>query len=228
MEWLSGEDLAVRLERGSLTVSESITLAQRIAEALGSAHARGIVHRDLKPSNIFLVDGDVARAKILDFGIACFEGSTRVTSSHTVVGTPGYMAPEQARSARDIDARADVFALGSVLFECLTGAPAFPGSHFMAVLAKILFEDAPRVRSVCPDVPAALDALVASMLTKDRRRGRRTDPPWPRRSRGSTGARRRAWRSPRRSARPSLTTGERRAVSLVVLSAMRAADKASW
>ncbi|HZF49012.1 MAG TPA: protein kinase [Polyangiaceae bacterium] len=227
MEWLSGEDLAARLERGSLTVSESITLAQRIAEALGSAHARGIVHRDLKPSNIFLVDGDVARAKILDFGIACFEGSTRVTSSHTVVGTPGYMAPEQARSARDIDARADVFALGSVLFECLTGAPAFPGSHFMAVLAKILFEDAPRVRSVCPDAPAALDALVASMLTKD---------PAARPEDGSAVAEalarldRSAEAGVAQSSKvraASLTTGERRAVSLVVLSAMRAEGKAS-
>ncbi len=219
MEWLSGEDLASRLARGRLTVRESVTLARRVAEALGTAHAIGVVHRDLKPSNIFLVDGDVARPKILDFGIACLNDSTRVTGSKTIIGTPGYMAPEQARSSRDIDARVDVFALGSVLFECLTGTPAFQGHHVMAVLAKILFEESPRLRAVRSDVPRALDALCARMLAKD---------PEARPRDGSAVAEALATLdlSPEPGGAPSakahaasLTTGERWAVSLVVLSA---------
>ncbi|UQA60435.1 serine/threonine-protein kinase [Polyangium aurulentum] len=226
MEWLPGEDLANRLARGRLTVSESVTLARRVAEALGIAHARGIVHRDLKPSNIYLVDRDVARPKILDFGIACLDDGTRVTGSKTVIGTPGYMAPEQARSVRDIDARADIFALGSVLFECLTGVPAFQGNNLMAVLAKILFEDSPRLRTVRPDLPAALDALVARMLAKE---------PETRPRNGAAVAEELAALDLSaeeseallvETGAASLTTGERRAVSLVVLSAGRITTKA--
>ncbi|UQA59996.1 protein kinase domain-containing protein [Polyangium aurulentum] len=167
MEWLEGQDLSKRLARGGLTVRESVTLAMRVAEALGAAHARGIVHRDLKPSNVFLVDGDVARPKLLDFGIAYLGAGTRVTQSGLLLGTPAYMAPEQARGARELDARADVFALGSVLFECLTGTPAFQSNHLMAVLAKILFEDSPQLRAARPDLPAGLDELVARMLAKE-------------------------------------------------------------
>jgi eukaryotic-like serine/threonine-protein kinase len=159
MEWLEGEDLAKMLARGRLTVSESLTLVARAASALGAAHARGVVHRDLKPSNIFLVGGDVAKPKILDFGIASLTGGTRVTRTGAAVGTPGFMAPEQARSRQNVDARADVFALGCVLFECLTGTPAFTGDHVMAVLAKILFDDAPRARELCPELPEELDDL---------------------------------------------------------------------
>src|SRR5262249_31245111 len=92
---------------------------------------------------------------------------TRMTRTGALLGTPGYMAPEQARSGQIIDARADVFALGCVLFECLTGAPAFKGDHIMSILAKILFEEAPRVREIRHEVPADLDALVSRMLAKD-------------------------------------------------------------
>jgi tetratricopeptide (TPR) repeat protein len=167
MEWLEGEDLATRLRRAGLTVEETITLMTRAAEALGAAHARGVVHRDLKPSNLFLVGRDVARVKVLDFGIAHLGGATRMTQTGVVLGTPGYMAPEQARSSQEIDARTDVFALGCVLFECLTGAPLFSGEHFMAIVAKILFQVAPRVRDFRPGVAPELDALVARMLAKN-------------------------------------------------------------
>jgi eukaryotic-like serine/threonine-protein kinase len=167
MEWLDGEDLKARLEREALTVSEAVTLATRAAEALGAAHARGIVHRDLKPSNLFLPGGRIAQVKVLDFGIAHRDGRTQLTQTGMVVGTPGYMAPEQARNRGAIDARVDVFALGCVLFQCLTGTPAFDGDSIIGVLGKILFGAAPRVSALWPEVPEDLDALVAQMLASE-------------------------------------------------------------
>jgi serine/threonine protein kinase len=167
MEWLDGEDLWRRLEREPLSIGESVALAARVAEALGAAHARGIVHRDLKPSNLFLPDGRIDQVKVLDFGIAHKAGLTQLTRTGTMVGTPGYMAPEQARSHGAIDASADVFALGCVLFHCLTGTPPFGGDSAIAVLGRILFDDAPRVSALWPDVPEDLDALVARMLAKE-------------------------------------------------------------
>jgi eukaryotic-like serine/threonine-protein kinase len=166
-EWLEGEDLWSRLRREALTVEETVTLVARAAGALAAAHACGIVHRNLKPSAMFLVERDVARVKLLDFEFAWLSEAARITRSGELVGTPGYMAPEHARTGSDIDARADVFSLGSVLFECLTGQSPFPGEHIMAILAKVLFDDAPRVRDIRPEVPAELDALVARMLAKN-------------------------------------------------------------
>ncbi|HEY0476228.1 MAG TPA: serine/threonine-protein kinase, partial [Kofleriaceae bacterium] len=166
MEWLDGEDLRSRLEREPLTLGESVALVTRVAEALGAAHARGIVHRDLKPSNLFLPGGRIDQVKVLDFGIAQKAGRTQLTQTGTMIGTPGYMAPEQARNHGTIDPRADVFALGCVLFQCLTGAPPFEGDSAIAVLAKILFDEAPRVSALWPEVPEDLDALVAQMLSK--------------------------------------------------------------
>ena len=167
MEWLEGEDLASRLSRGSLTIDESIELAIRVAEALSAAHARDIIHRDLKPSNIFLVDGRIDRAKLLDFGIARLESDTRVTIAGTIMGTLGYMAPEQAGHDQVVDARADVFSLGCVLFEYLTGTPAFEADHPMALLTKLVFAKPPRLSDVLPTAPANLDALLWRMLAKD-------------------------------------------------------------
>src|SRR5215510_5051181 len=109
MEWVDGEILKARLERGPLTLGESVTLATRIAEALGVAHARGIVHRDLKPSNLILPGGRIDLVKVLDFGIAQRHGQTQLTRTGTLLGTPGYIAPEQARTDGVVDARADVF-----------------------------------------------------------------------------------------------------------------------
>jgi len=167
MEWLHGEDLKSRLEREALTMSEAVTLATRVAEALGAAHARGIVHRDLKPSNLFLPEGSIEQVKVLDFGIAHRDGRTQLTQTGTMIGTPGYMAPEQARNHGVIDARVDVFALGCVLFHCLTGTPAFEGDNATSILGKILFGEAPRVSALWPEVPEDLDALVARMLSKE-------------------------------------------------------------
>jgi len=167
MEWLDGESLEARLRRGPLAIHEAITLATRVAEALGAAHIRGFIHRDLKPSNLFLPGGRIDQVKVLDFGIARREGRTQLTRTGAMVGTPGYIAPEQARTGGQIDARADVFALGCVLFECLTGVPPFEGDDTAAILAKVLFGSPPRVSELWPAVPGDLDALVAQMLSKE-------------------------------------------------------------
>jgi tetratricopeptide (TPR) repeat protein len=166
MEWLDGEDLSKKLERGPLSVEGTTLLLKNAAEALGAAHARAVVHRDIKPSNLFLPGGSIDALKILDFGVARVGVATR-TRSGAMVGTPGYMAPEQARGEEDVDARADVFALGCVAFECLTGRRAFEADHVMALLAKILLDDVPRVSDLLPDVPADLDELVRRMVQKD-------------------------------------------------------------
>jgi serine/threonine protein kinase len=103
MEWLEGEDLARRIQRSRLSIDEALLLATRVAEALAAVHARGVVHRDLKPSNIFLVGASLESVKILDFGVARFGSVAATTQTGTVLGTPGYMAPEQARSGQTID-----------------------------------------------------------------------------------------------------------------------------
>jgi len=168
MEWLDGVDLEERMQKAPLTVQESLALVRRAADALGAAHERGIVHRDIKPSNLFLVGGDIEQAKLLDFGIARSRQATRpATRTGMLLGTPGYMAPEQTLGAKDLTPAADVFALGCVLYECLTGDAAFSGEHLMVVLAKIILGQTPRVRSVRSRVPQALDDLVACMLAKD-------------------------------------------------------------
>jgi eukaryotic-like serine/threonine-protein kinase len=171
LEWLEGESLSRRLARGTLEVPEAIALGTRIAGALAAAHARGIIHRDLKPSNIVVTGDRLEQATLIDFGIGRVilpgDADDLLTLEGTVLGTPGYLAPEQARGLRDVDARADLFALGCVLYRCLAGRPVFAGAGATAVLAKILLEEAPRLREACPAAPRALDELVAQLLAKD-------------------------------------------------------------
>jgi len=169
MEWIEGESLADRLLRGPLTVAETLTLAIRVSEALAAAHGAGLVHRDIKPGNLLLPGGVLDRVTLVDFGIARGHKVTRATHrTGAIVGTPAYMAPEQARGERGVDARADVFSLGCVLYECLAGVPPFRGAHVMAVLLKVVLEDPPRLCEVVSDVPEALDEIIGRMLTKDR------------------------------------------------------------
>ena len=172
MEWLEGEDLAERLERAPIAPADAIVMLTRIADALAVAHARGVVHRDVKPSNIFLPGGDPARAKLLDFGVArSAMGAARpMTQTGTALGTPGYMAPEQARGERDLDGRVDVFALGAVLFRCLAGTAPFDAANTIGVLTKVLFEEPPPLWMVRPDLPASVHEVVARALAKQRDR----------------------------------------------------------
>ncbi len=169
MEWLEGEDLSDRLMSGrTLTVGESVAMVRRIADGLGVTHALGIVHRDLKPSNLFLVNDDPLRVKVLDFGVArqSFEAH-QMTATGTALGTPQYMSPEQASGQR-VDVRSDVFSLGSVLFECLAGRPAYPGDNIMAVLTAILLGEVPNLADARADLPAGLSAVLTQMMAKKR------------------------------------------------------------
>jgi hypothetical protein len=168
MPWLDGTDLQARLRAGPLTVDETLGLARNVADALEYLHGRGLVHRDLKPSNLFLSGGRVEEVKVIDLGVARESVAKRaLTLSGVLIGTPGFIAPEQARGDREVAPAVDIFALGCVLFECLTGQRLFTGSHLMSVLAQILLEDAPRVRELRPSVPAALDLLVHRMVAKE-------------------------------------------------------------
>ncbi len=167
MEWLEGENLATRMDREPLTIAESLFVTRRVAEALAHVHPRGIVHRDIKPENLFLPDGDITRMKVLDFGIARLTGGgRRLTVTGSVVGTPGYIAPEVVCGERDVRPAADIFSLGCVLFQCLSGRPVFESGDTRALMAKLLLQDAPRLREFVPAASPQLDDLLAAMLAK--------------------------------------------------------------
>lgn len=168
MEWLEGEDLSQRIGRQPLALSDTLLLLRRAAEVLAATHARSIVHRDIKPSNLFLRGGSVEELVLLDFGLARVSAASQAfTGSAMVLGTPGYMAPEQASSRPDISPSADIFSLGCVLYECLTGQSPFRAPHIAAVLAKILFVEPPSLRSIRPELPGSIQVLVDRMLAKD-------------------------------------------------------------
>lgn len=169
MEWLSGETLEERLLRGPLTAVAAAHLAGKMMAALAAAHRRGIIHRDIKPSNIYLVGWSLTDIRLLDFGIArrVFDPK-RFTKVGSTVGTPMYTAPEQARGDRDVDARADIFSMGCVLYECVAGEPPFSGESPMEVMAKICMGTVPKVATTCAHLPPELIALIDSMLTQDR------------------------------------------------------------
>ena len=169
MEWLEGEDLARRMAREPLGLRETLTLLRRVAEGLAQAHRQGIVHRDIKPSNLFLRAGRPEDVLLLDFGLARYIQPTlaRVTGSQMVLGTPGYMAPEQASSQSDISTSADIFSLGCVLYECLTGQAPFAAPHLVATLAKILFNEPAPLHTSRADLPSSLQVLVDRMLAKE-------------------------------------------------------------
>jgi tRNA A-37 threonylcarbamoyl transferase component Bud32 len=172
MEALEGETLDARCRRlGVIPLGEALRIIRQVASSLGAAHARGIVHRDLKPENIFLVrDPEVAsgeRPKILDFGIAKLGGDAHLkTSTSAVMGTPTFMSPEQCRGAGQVDARADVYSLGCVLFAMLVGRPPFEADGAGELIAMHLREPAPRASSRATGIPAAIDDLVARCLEK--------------------------------------------------------------
>jgi tetratricopeptide (TPR) repeat protein len=165
MAWIDGIDLATQLRRGPLAVAAALELVRGVTNALAALHAQGLVHRDLKPQNILLADGDPTRPILVDLGIARQLGATAMTATGGILGTPQYMAPEQIESRADLDQRADLFALGCVLFECIVGRPVFVGDNAMAVLAKILVETAPTLAELGFALPV-VDELLASLLEK--------------------------------------------------------------
>jgi len=169
MEWLDGEDLSSRHRRAPLGLRDALEVARQMAVALEVAHGAGVIHRDIKPSNIFLVtraETDKPMAKLVDFGVA-LEDDVRLTRTGVVVGTPAYMAPEQAKGEAALDARADIYSLGASLFELVAGRPPHVGPTAIATLARLVTTDAPRLSDLVPLVPAALDLLVSRMLATD-------------------------------------------------------------
>ena len=172
MELLAGETLAARIRREKLPLGIAIGMGRQLAAALAAAHDAQIVHRDLKPSNVFLVpDGAIVggeRVKILDFGIAKLVdgwGATVQTHSMEMLGTPMYMSPEQCKSSSRVDARSDVYTLGCMLFELVTGRPPFDGDAG-ELIAKHQLVAPPLASQLSPSVPPALEALIARMLAK--------------------------------------------------------------
>ncbi len=166
MEYVPGESLQDRIDRtGPLDTREVVRIGAEIARGLAAAHKQGEVHRDVKPANILLVEGS-GQAKITDFGLAKVADDASLTQSGIIAGTPLYMSPEQARG-ETLDARSDLFSLGSLLYALCTGQPAFRASKTLVVLKRVC-EDTPRpIRAINPDVPAWLAAIVAKLLAKD-------------------------------------------------------------
>jgi len=170
MELLRGEPLSrLVARRGRLSVMVAVTIASQIADAMASAHDRKIIHRDLKPDNVFLhQDSDGPRVKVLDFGVAkLLDGAGAVaTATQTALGTASYMAPEQFRSSRHVDHRTDIYALGCLLFELLTGAPPYPQKNLAQQMLAHATEPIPVAGAANPEVSPALDRALHMMLAK--------------------------------------------------------------
>ncbi len=169
-ERLEGTDLQTRLEhRGRLPLHEAVRIARQLCRGLAAAHAAGVVHRDLKPSNIFLAANAHGHetVKILDFGVAKLVGVPDITRDGAVVGTPAYMAPEQARGAARVDGRADLYAVGAVLYRMLTGHAPFEAKDATASLTRLLSESPVPARTFVPGLPEAVEEILAGTLARD-------------------------------------------------------------
>jgi serine/threonine-protein kinase len=166
MEYVAGGSLRDLLEgEGQLPIERAVDIALDVADALTRAHRLGIIHRDLKPANVLLAEDGTLR--LSDFGLVQMADSVRLTRTGTVVGTILYLSPEACQGQR-LDARADIWSFGVMLYEMLTGEPPFMGATLPAVFTAILTQPVPDLSQVCPDVPDALADLVYRMLEKDR------------------------------------------------------------
>ena len=170
MEWLEGEDIAQRMRRAPMAMPQCLDVGAQVAEALAASHAAGIIHRDVKPSNVILVGSGAGAApdaavtaKLVDFGVAAAEDA-KLTRTGAIIGTPAYMAPEQARGDVVVDARADLYSLGATLFEMIAHRPPHVGPTPIAILARLVTTPAPRLGEVLAEVPLELDDLMAALL----------------------------------------------------------------
>lgn len=175
MELLEGENLRTYLDRqGRLGVETAIEIAVQMLSGLEVAHASGLIHRDVKPENVFLAKDGHGRivVKLLDFGLCrsavddAFDGRT-LTTAGSLVGTPGYLAPEQVAGVKIIDERIDIFTAGLVLFEMLTGRRAYRGKNVVQLIASLMAYEVPSLRRILPSTPAALDRVVLGATARD-------------------------------------------------------------
>jgi tRNA A-37 threonylcarbamoyl transferase component Bud32/dienelactone hydrolase len=167
MPYLEGESLRERLQRGPLEIAEALEIGRQVGAALQFAHERGVIHRDIKPENVMLQAGE---ALVADFGIAralSDDDATRLTAAGISIGTPSYMSPEQASGEYEIDARADIYALGVLIYEMLTGEPPFIGNTLQATLTRVLTETPPPAREKRPEVAESVSAAIARAMRKN-------------------------------------------------------------
>ena len=164
MAYYEGETLKERIEREPLTVDEAINIAIQIAEGLAKAHSKNIIHRDIKPGNIFITKDGVV--KILDFGLAKLKGQGKLTKTGTTIGTVAYMSPEQARG-KDVDNRSDIWSLGVVLYEMLTGQLPFKGAYDLVIIYSVLNEEPPLLSNYSKEIPSSLQLIIEKTLDKE-------------------------------------------------------------
>jgi eukaryotic-like serine/threonine-protein kinase len=172
MEYLEGSDLSkVLQDLGQLPIQDACDYVVQACEAVAEAHSLGIIHRDLKPQNLFLTQavGGAPLVKVLDFGVSKIDAgpdSKQLTQTSTVMGSPLYMAPEQMRSARNADARSDIWALGVVLYELLSGRVPFDAESMPELCLKVVSDPMPSLREIRPEIPAELEAIIRTCLEK--------------------------------------------------------------
>lgn len=165
MRFMTGGSLASRLRSGPLSLADSAAIIQRVAAALDEAHRHGIIHRDLKPGNILFDQyGD---AFLSDFGIAKLTEATAALTGSAIIGTPAYMSPEQARGEPDVDGRSDIYSLGVILFEMLSGQAPYDADTPMGIAIKHILDPVPLIRSINPDLPDEVEGIIARALAKD-------------------------------------------------------------
>jgi len=165
MEYINGPELKEKTDKGALPLDESIEIIEQIAKGLAAAHQKGIIHRDIKSSNVMLTE--TGQVKIMDFGLAKVKGSSQITKVGTTVGTAAYMSPEQAQGEK-ADHRSDIWAMGVIFYEMLTGQQPYKGEFEQAVIYSILNIEPEQISSVNPDIPLKIEQITKKMLSKDK------------------------------------------------------------